>query len=75
MQGLIDGADYYAKAVIPAGTYSNQKKDATTFGKKATVVTSYASEELVYLVTKAVMENLMISERNILLSHLWKRKI
>ena len=26
VQGLIDGADYYAKAVIPAGTYSNQKK-------------------------------------------------
>ena len=58
VQGLIDGADYYAKAVIPKGTYSNQKKDATTFGVKATVVTSAnVSEELVYLVTKAVMEN------------------
>ena len=58
IQGLIDGADYYAKAVIPKGTYSNQKKDATTFGVKATVVTSAdVSEELVYLVTKAVMEN------------------
>ena len=58
VQGLIDGADYYAKAVIPAGTYSNQKKDATTLGVKATVVTSAdVSEELVYLVTKAVMEN------------------
>ena len=40
VQGLISGADYYAKAVIPKGTYSNQKKDATTFGVKATVVTS-----------------------------------
>ena len=58
VQGLISGADYYAKAVIPKGTYSNQKKDATTFGVKATVVTSAdVSEELVYLVTKAVMEN------------------
>jgi len=58
VQGLIDGADYYAKAVIPKGTYSNQKKDATTFGVKATVVTSAdVSEELVYLVTKAVMDN------------------
>ena len=58
VQGLIDGADYYAKAVIPKGTYSNQKKDATTFGVKATVVTSAdVSDELVYLVTKAVMEN------------------
>ena len=35
------------------------KKDATTFGVKATVVTSAdVSEELVYLVTKAVFENL-----------------
>ena len=58
VQGLIDGADYYAKAVIPKGTYSNQKKNATTFGVKATVVTSAdVSEELVYLVTKAVMDN------------------
>jgi len=58
VQGLIDGADYYAKAVIPKGTYTGQKKDATTFGVKATVVTSASvSEELVYLVTKAVMEN------------------
>ena len=40
VQGLIDGADYYAQAVIPKGTYTNQKKDATTFGVKATVVTS-----------------------------------
>ena len=58
VQALISGADYYAKAVIPKGTYTNQKKDATTFGVKATVVTSASvSEELVYLVTKAVMEN------------------
>ena len=58
VQGLISGADYYAQAVIPKGTYSNQKKDATTFGVKATVVTSAdVSEEMVYLVTKAVMEN------------------
>ena len=35
------------------------RKDATTFGVKATVVTSAnVSEELVYLVTKAVMETL-----------------
>ena len=26
VQGLIDGADYYAKAVIPKGTYTGQKK-------------------------------------------------
>ena len=58
VQGLIDGADYYAQAVIPKGTYTKQKKDATTFGVKATVVTSNAVEaDLVYLVVKAVFEN------------------
>jgi len=58
VQGLIDGADYYAKAVIPKGTYTGQKKDVTTFGVKATVVTSMdVSEDLVYQVTKAVFEN------------------
>jgi len=58
VQGLISGADYYAQAVIPKGTYTGQKKDVTTFGVKATVVTSAdVSEELVYLVTKAVFEN------------------
>jgi len=58
VQGLIDGADYYAKAVIPAGTYTGQASDATTFGVKATVVTSNAVEaDLVYLVVKAVFEN------------------
>ena len=36
----------------------DKKKDATTFGVKATFVTSAdVSEELVYLVTKAVFEN------------------
>ena len=35
VQKLIDGAAYYAKAVIPAGTYTGQKKDVTTFGVKA----------------------------------------
>ena len=47
VQGLIDGAPYYAAATIPAGTYTGQKKDVTTFGVKATVVTSAdVSEEL-----------------------------
>jgi len=58
VQGLIDGAPYYASATIPAKTYTGQKKDVTTFGVKATVVTSSdVSEDLVYQVTKAVFEN------------------
>ena len=58
VQGLIDGAPYYAAATIPAKTYTGQKKDVTTFGVKATVVTSAdVSDDLVYQVTKAVFEN------------------
>ena len=58
VQGLIDGAPYYAAATIPAKTYTGQRKDVTTFGVKATVVTSAdVSEDLVYQVTKAVFEN------------------
>ncbi len=55
VQKLIDDNDFYAQAVIPKGTYTKQKKDVTTFGVMATVVTSEdVSEELVYTVTKAV---------------------
>ena len=58
INGIISGADYYASATIPKGTYTKQKKDVTTFGVKATVVTSVdVSEDLVYQVTKAVFEN------------------
>ncbi len=58
IDGIISGADYYASATIPKGTYTKQKKDVTTFGVKATVVTSMdVSEDLVYQVTKAVFEN------------------
>jgi len=59
VQKLIDDNGFYAKAVIPKGTYTGQKKDVTTFGVMATVVTSESvSEEMVYTVTKAVFENL-----------------
>ena len=58
IDGIIGGADYYASATIPKGTYTKQKKDVTTFGVKATVVTSVdVSDDLVYQVTKAVFEN------------------
>ena len=59
VQKLIDDNGFYAKAVIPKGTYTGQKKDVTTFGVMATVVTSASvSEEMVYTVVKAVFENL-----------------
>lgn len=58
VQKLIDNTDYFVKTVIPKDAYPTLKKDVTTFGIAATFVTSAdVSEELVYLVTKAVFEN------------------
>ena len=55
---LVANNPFYAFATIPKGTYKTSKKDVTTFGVKATVVTSNAVEaDLVYLVVKAVFEN------------------
>ena len=55
---LVADNPYYAFATIPAGTYSTTAKDVTTFGVKATFVTSSnVSSEMVYEVTRAVFEN------------------
>ena len=46
-------------ATIPKGTYKTSKKDVTTFGVMASVVTSAdVSEDMVYAVVKAVFDNL-----------------
>ncbi len=56
---LVEETDYYAFATIPAGTYKTTDEDVTTFGVMATFVTSAdVSEDIVYEVTRAVMENL-----------------
>ena len=56
---LVSDNPFYAFATIPKGTYKTSKKDVTTFGVMASVVTSAAvSDELVYSVVKAVFENL-----------------
>jgi hypothetical protein len=56
---LVDENPYYAWATIPAGTYKTTDKDVTTFGVKATFVSSASvPEDVVYAVTKAVFENL-----------------
>lgn len=58
-QKLVDENPYYAWATIPEGTYKTSDEDVTTFGVKATFVTSASvSEDIVYTVTKAVFENL-----------------
>lgn len=55
---LVADRPYYRTAKIPAGMYNN-KEDVTTFGVGATFVTSAdVPDEVVYVVVKAVFENL-----------------
>jgi len=54
---LVADRPYYRTATIPAGMYNN-KADVTTFGVGATFVTSTdVSDEVVYVVVKAVFDN------------------
>ncbi len=56
---LVAERPYYRKAVIPGGMYPDHPDDVPTFGVGATFVTSAdVSDEVVYIVAKAVMENL-----------------
>lgn len=58
-QKLVEENDYYAFTTIPEGTYTTTDSDVTTFGVKATFVTSAnVPEDVVYEVTRAVFENL-----------------
>ena len=58
-KGLVDKYPYYAFATIPKGTYKTSDADVTTFGVMATFVTSAdTSEQDVYEVVRAVMENI-----------------
>ncbi len=55
---LIADNPFYRSATIPAGMYKGQDEDVTTFGVGATFVTSAAvSEDVVYVVVKAVFDN------------------
>ncbi len=55
---LIEDTPYFAKTVIPAGTYPGNPDAIAAFGVKATLVaTTRLSEEMVYQVVKAVFEN------------------
>ena len=58
VEKLVADNPYYAFATIPAGTYSTTSADVTTFGVKATFVTSAKVDaDMVYEVTRAVFEN------------------
>tara|TARA_B110001452_G_scaffold86803_1_gene70987 strand:- start:1610 stop:2113 length:504 start_codon:yes stop_codon:yes gene_type:complete len=56
---LVNDNPYYAFATIPAGTYKTSSKDVTTFGVKATFVSSAkVSADVVYELVRAVFENI-----------------
>lgn len=55
---LLARTPYYARAIIPGGMYQNNPQPVSTFGVKATLLTSASEdEETVYQVTKAVFDN------------------
>jgi len=59
IEQLVADRPYYAIAEIPGGMYPGNEEGATTFGVRATFVSSDAvGEDIVYVVAKAVMENI-----------------
>lgn len=55
---LVADNPYYAVATIPGGMYTGNDEDVTTFGVRATFVTSASvDDETVYQVVKAVFDN------------------
>lgn len=58
IDAMIAEFPYYAKSVIPAGSYRGQKGDVITWGLGATLVASAETdEEVVYHMVKAVFDN------------------
>ena len=58
IDALIADNPFYAKATIPGGMYKGSDEDTTTFGVKATFVTSAdVDDEVVYETVKAVFDN------------------
>ena len=59
IDGLVKDNPYYRVATIPGGMYAGNGGDTTTFGVGATFVTSKdIPDDVVYVVAKAVMENI-----------------
>ncbi len=55
---LIEDNPFYAKATIPGGMYKGSDEDTTTFGVKATFVSSAdVPDDVIYEVVKSVFEN------------------
>lgn len=59
IEALVADNPFYAWATIPGGMYRGSDADVTTFGVKATFVTSaQVDDETVYQVVKAVFDNI-----------------
>jgi TRAP transporter TAXI family solute receptor len=59
IEGLVNDHPYYAHAVIPGGTYQGNPDDVSTFGVRATIVSSAdVPADTIYSVVKAVFDNL-----------------
>ena len=54
---LLAETAYYSRAVIPGGLYRANREDVPSFGARALLVTRAGEPELVYELTRAVMEN------------------
>lgn len=58
VDALLAAHPYYSVATIPGGMYANNPDDTTTFGVRASVVTSAGTpDDVVYALVKAVFEN------------------
>ena len=59
VEGLMEKFPFYPVATIPGGMYKGTDADVTTFGPRATLMTSSSlSDEVAYTITKAVFDNL-----------------
>ncbi|MCI6568082.1 MAG: TAXI family TRAP transporter solute-binding subunit [Dysosmobacter sp.] len=58
LEKILADYSYYFETVVPAGTYTGQEEDVTTFGVKCLCIANgEMSDEMAYNITKAVMEN------------------
>lgn len=58
VDSLLKDNPYYARTSIPGGMYTGNPQNTSTFGVKATLVTTAAmDEQIVYQMTKAVFDN------------------
>ncbi|MCG6657939.1 TAXI family TRAP transporter solute-binding subunit [Halomonas campisalis] len=58
-EALVEEFPYFAFTEVPANTYRGQEEDITLFGVKALFVTTTdLDEEVVYGITKAILDNL-----------------